>query len=147
LIDDGDLVPTFRAFRQGIKPWTDRLTELGPTALSHDDIPRRIPADKTERAFVDERGIAFLIAHPKAYDGPPREAGPDEDSGAIVSKLRSLYRFGGALARGVHHDAQRSDGSALGGAIFHCEEKGTISAQGAYANVYPNDYVRLIQKG
>lgn len=142
LTGDGDLVPTFRQFRQGGRPWTDRLPDLGPAALTHADIPKRIPANKTEHVFVDDRGMAFLIAHPTAYHAPPRELGPDEDIRAIASKLRSLYRFGGAIARGLHHDAQRSDGSALGGATFHCEEKGTFNAQGDYANIYPNDFVQ-----
>jgi hypothetical protein len=87
--------------------------------------------------------MAFPIAHPLAYDGPPREIEPDADTPAIADRLRSLYRFGGALERGLHHDAQRSDGSPLGGATFHCSEKGTFDAKGDYANVYPDDFVRV----
>jgi hypothetical protein len=143
LVADSDLVPTFREFRQGARPWTDRLPHLGPVPLTHDDMPKRIPANKTDRLFVDNRGMAFPIAHPTAYDGAPREAVPDADAPAIIEKLRSLYRFGGALERGLHHDAQRSDGSPLGGATFHCSEKGTFDAKGAYANVYPDDFVRV----
>jgi hypothetical protein len=144
-VGDHDLVPAFRAFRLNERAWTDRLPDLGPTDLTHDDIAR-IPAKRTRRVFVDSRGMAFLIAHQTAYDGPPREAENDEDIGELLSTLRSLYRFGGALAPGLHHDAQRSDGSVLDGAIFHCDRDGRVSANGDYANIYPNDYVRVHKK-
>lgn len=143
LRDDGDLSAVFREFRQGKRAWTDRMGELGPDALTSQDMPKRIPPDKTDRMFVDARGMAFPIAHPTAYDGPPREIEPDEAENAVASTLRSLYRFGGPVARGLHHDAQRSDGSALQGATFHCSEQSTFNAQGNYANIYPNDYVRI----
>ena len=141
LLQDHDLVPVFRAFRRGERDWTDRGADLGPAALTQDDIAR-IPAQKTRRAFVDDRGMAFLMAHPAAFDGHAREVETEEDTAGILSVLRALYRFGGAIAPGLHHDAQRSDGSALGGAIFHCERKGPIRADGDYANIYPNDFVR-----
>jgi len=90
--------------------------------------------------------MAFLIAHQAAYDGPPREVEDDEDYKPILSTLRTLYRFGGALAPGMHHDSQRSDGSALDGAIFNCDRDGRVSTEGGYANVYPNDFVRVDKK-
>jgi hypothetical protein len=144
-VGEGNLVPTFRSFRLGERPWNDRLHELGPTGLTHEDI-KRIPEKKTRHAFVDSRGMAFLIAHQAAYDGPPRELESEDSSVAILSVLRTLYRFGGALAPGMHHDAQRSDGSALGGANFQCDRDGKVSTEGGYANVYPNDFVRVGKK-
>lgn len=143
MTDDGDLVPTFTDFRQGRRLWTDRLKELGPTALTRDDVPARIQHQQTRRVFVDSRSIGFFIAHPAAYDGAAREVEIDDDVDLLLDTLRSLYRFGGALEPGIHHDAQRSNGSALEGAIFECCEKGRISAKAAYANVYPNDFVRV----
>jgi hypothetical protein len=142
-VEGGDLVPLFREFRNGARPWTDRLAELGPTALHHDDVPERIKRQQTRRPFVDSRGMAFFIAHPAAYDGAAREVEDGTDVAAILSALRSLYRFGGALEPGLHHDAQRSDGSSLGGALFHCAEKGRIRSSSDYANIYPNDFVRV----
>ncbi|MDR6127092.1 hypothetical protein QE452_001756 [Sphingomonas sp. SORGH_AS438] len=143
MAQDGDLVPIFRAIRLGERDWTDRLEELGPTPLTHEDVPRRIQRQQTRRVFVDSRGIAFFIAHPGAYDGRPREVEDDQDSDALLDTLRALYRFGGALEPGLHHDAQRGDGTALDGAVFACSEKGRISAKADYANVYPNDFVRV----
>lgn len=143
LLDGSDLASVFRQFRQGARNWVDRLEELGPTALTNDDIPKRISPKKTERIFVDARGMAFPIAHPTAYDGLPREIDLDAEEYAVTSALRSLYRFGAPLPRGLHHDAQHSDGSDLGGSTFHCDQRGTFSAQGNYANVYPNDFVRV----
>lgn len=143
MTQDGDLVPVFLDFRQGNRLWTDRLTELGPTALTHDDVPARIQRQQTRRVFVDSRAVAFFIAHPAAYDGPTREVEDNDDVEQLLDALRSLYRFGGAVEPGLHHDAQRNDGSGLGGAIFVCCEKGRISVNAPYANVYPNDFVRV----
>lgn len=142
LLQDHDLVPVFRSFRRGEREWTDRGADLRPTALTRDDIAR-IPAQKTRRVFVDDRGMAFLIAHPKAFDGRAREVETEDDTAGILSVLRALYRFGGAIAPGLHHDAQRSDGTALGGAVFHCERKGSIRVEGDYVNIYPNDFIRI----
>lgn len=140
---DGDLVPVFRAFRDGERPWTDRLADYGPTELTHEDVPKRVAAQQTRRPYVDSRSMAFFIAHPKAYDGPAREVGEEERPAAILSVLRSLYRFGGALPPGIHHDVQRRDGSSLGGADFICSRKGPISSKADYANIYPDDFVRV----
>lgn len=142
LVGDGDLVPTFREFGTGQRAWTDRLAELGPCELTHEDVPKRVAHQQTRRVFVDRRGVAFFMAHPQAFDGPPREVEDDSET-EIASALRSLYRFGGALDLGIHHDAQRSDGSPLQGAVFHCDERGRIRANDDYANVYPNDFVRV----
>jgi hypothetical protein len=100
LVADGDLVPTFREFRRGARAWTDRLPHLGPVPLTHDDMPKRIPANKTDHMFVDDRGMAFPIAHPLAYDGAPREGAPDADAPAIMDKLRSLYALAGRSRAG-----------------------------------------------
>ena len=105
---------------------------------------RTLPIAK--RPPVDARGLAFFIAHPKAYDGPPREVESEEDEVALSRALRTLFRFGGALEPGLHHDAQRSDGSALQGAKMYCDEDGRIEAFGDYANVYPNDVIRVDRK-
>lgn len=61
----------------------------------------------------------------------------------LLATLRALYRFGGALEPELHHDVQRSDGSELGGGAFECREKGRIQGKGGYANIYPNDFVRI----
>jgi hypothetical protein len=137
------LSDTFLEIRRGARAWTDRLIHLGPTDLDHEDVPNRVQRGQTRHVFVDSRGMAFFVAHPNAYDGPPREVEDPDDVNAILSALRSLYRFGGALAPGFHHDAQRDDGNILGGAQFECNEKGNIEGYGPYANVYPNDYVRV----
>lgn len=145
LTQDGDLTLVMRDYRSSMRLWDDRLPDLGPTALSHEDVPLRIDSQQTRRPFVDARGMAFFIAHPKAYDGEAREVVDSKDVAGTLQVLRSLYRFGGSLARGLHHDAQRSDGSALGGAEFTCSEKGRVSSTSAYANVYPNDRVRAAE--
>lgn len=141
--DEGDLRPVFRRFLNGQRAWTDRLSDYGPTPLKHEDVPDRIQAQQTRRPFVDSRGVAFFTAHPTAYDGVARELDDGPEPAAILRILRSLYRFGGALEPGFHHDAQRSDGSPLGGATMRCAEKGRIQCDADYANIYPNDFVRV----
>lgn len=143
MTQDGDLTSTFRAYRQGQRTWTDRFADFGPAELNHDDVPARIHPKQTRRVFIDSRGMAFFIAHPTAYEAPPREVEDPENSTGILSALRALYRFGGALVPGIHHDAQRGDGSPLNGAIFCCDEKGRIRADATHANIYPDDFVRV----
>lgn len=143
MTQEGNLVPAFMAIRRGDRSWTDRMEDLGPTPLSHDDVPNRIQAQQTRRVFVDGRGMGFFIAHPAAYDGPHREVEDDGSADLLLDTLRALYRFGGAIEPGLHHDAQRSDGAPLDGALFECSTKGRISAKADYANVYPNDFVRV----
>ncbi|AMK26130.1 hypothetical protein K426_26155 (plasmid) [Sphingobium sp. TKS] len=143
MTQNGNLVPLFLDFRRGDRPWDDRLEDLGPVPLTHEDVPLRVKPQQTRRPFVDSRGVAFFIAHPNAYDGPPREVEEENDIEELLATLRALYRFGGALEPGMHHDAQRADGSELGGAAFECSEKGRIHGKGGYANIYPNDFVRI----
>ena len=145
-LQNGTLASVFLEIRRGTRPWNDRLADIGPTALTHFDVPDRIDTYETRRVFVDARNLAFFIAHPTAYDGPPREVEDDQDQLALLSALRTLFRFGGALAPGLHHDAQRSDGTVLKGAKMDCDEDGPIEAYGNYANVYPNDAVRVTRK-
>ncbi len=139
---EGDLVPVMRDYRLGTRPWTDRLAEYGPASLSHEDVPLRVAPQQVRRPFVDARGMAFFIAHQKAYDGEAREVVDPADIWGTLQVLRSLYRFGGSLERGLHHDVQRSDGTPLGGAEFVCSGQGRISSIADYANIYPNDHVR-----
>ena len=144
LVNGRDLVPIFQAYRRGERLWTDRLIDYGPVKLNHENIGR-IEAGKTRHAFVDHRGMSFLIAHPTAYHAPQRQL-DDAGLSEIKSALRSLYRFGGALPSGIHHDAQRDDGSPLCGAEFYCDQEGHVRAEGTHANIYPDDFVRAETK-
>lgn len=139
----GNLHETFRGFRRSERLWTDRMNDLGPSPLTNDDVPKRVQRKQTRRVFVDARGIAFFIAHPTAYDGAAREIEENEHPEKVLLALRALYRFGGALERGIHHDVQRSNGQSLGGATFECCVKRKISSDADYANVYPNEFVRV----
>ncbi|MBO9579657.1 MAG: hypothetical protein J7498_02050 [Sphingobium sp.] len=140
---EGNLVPAFTAIRRGDRTWADRLEDVGPIPLTHEDVPKRIQPSQTRRVFVDDRGMAFFIAHPTAYDGPPREIEDGDSTDELLGALRTLYRFGGAIEPGLHHDVQRRDGSSLDGALFDCSKKGRINANAQYANIYPNDFVRV----
>ncbi len=142
-VEDGNLTSVFKQFRRGQRAWTDRLEELGPTPLTRDNVPNRVKPNQTRRVFVDVRDVAFFIAHPTAFDGAKREVPDATDHVELLSILRSLYRFGGAVAPGLHHDAQRNDGKPLNGTSFDCSEKGQICTNSDYANIYPNDYVRV----
>lgn len=143
LTPDGELTDVFRALRSGSLKWTDRLKVLGPSNLTHDDVPNRVSKNQTRHPFIDSRDLAFFVAHPTAYDGNVWEADEESPQRDLVLSLKSLYRFGGALPAGFHHDAQKRDGGGLGRATFNCAKRGSIESSDKYANVYPNDVVRV----
>lgn len=143
LTPDGELTNVFRELRTGNLEWTDRFEVLGPSDLTHDDVPNRVAKKQTRRPFVDSRDLAFFVAHPTAYDGNVWEAEEGSPQLELVLSLRSLYRFGGSLPPGFHHDAQKKDGGGLGRVIFNCAKRGVIESSEKYANVYPNDVIRV----
>lgn len=143
LTEDDRLDAVFRQFRKGQRNWCDRLADLGPTDLSHEDVPNRINPNQTRHPYVDSRGMAYFIAHKTAYDGNVWQTDEDAGSAELTLAMRSLYRFGASIPQGLHHDVQRSDGRSLGGAHFRCSVKGPISSTEDYANIYPNDFIRV----
>lgn len=143
--ETGLLWETFEGFRNLLRKWEDRINEIKISELTNDDIAR-IPHQKTRRVLVDRREIAFLMAHPKAFHAPPREVEAFEDTQSQMQALRSLYRFGGPLEAGLHHDAIYSDGSAFKNCEMLCDADGRVNVSGDYANIYPNDYVRAETK-
>lgn len=139
-LGDRRLWDLFVEFRQGRRPATDRFDELAPRRLTSADI-QRLGRD-VRHCHVDARGIAFLTANPAAYDGADWEKEEETDRSALMSTLRALYRFGGPLEVGFHHDAQRSDGRPFRNEEFQCCRAGALSLSTGHANIYPNDFVR-----
>lgn len=143
LTEEGCLASIFRQFRNGQRSWSDRLKELGPTDLTHDDVPRRIAPKQTRHPYVDVRGLAYFIANKAAYDGNVWETDEVAPIEELTMAMKSLYRFGASIPQGLHHDVQRRDGTDLRNAKFRCATKGLISSAEGYANIYPNDFVRV----
>jgi hypothetical protein len=141
-VGGGDLATTFREFRSGVREPGDRFPELVPVALNSNDLPKRLERGEVRRVHVDERDLAFLHAEDNEFHGLPRELPENADSGEHRSLLRRLYRFGGPLPAGFHHDVQRRDGKDMIATPFHCCVAGAVAVSGTHANVYPNDYVR-----
>jgi hypothetical protein len=142
LIGAGDLTVMFREYRSGERELTNRFPELTPIELNSDDLPKKLRKGEVRRVHVDERDLAFLQADSTEFHGPPRELPEDADAVRHILLLRSLYRFGGALPPGFHHDVQRRDGTEMRATPFRCCVAGAITVSATYANVYPNDYVR-----
>lgn len=140
---DGELTNVFRDLRSGNLEWTYRFEALGPSDLTHDDVPNRVAKSQTRRPFIDCRDLAFFVAYPTAYDGNVWEAEEESPQRELVLSLRSLYRFGGSLPQGFHHDVQKKDGGGLRRATFNCARQGLIESSENYANIYPNDVVRV----
>jgi hypothetical protein len=140
-VNRGDLTAMFKEYRSGFREPRDRFPELSPTALNSDALPR-LAKDEVRRVHVDERDLAFLHADDVAFHGHPRELPEDAESEAHRSLLRTLYRFGGALLPGFHHDVQRRDGREMLDTPFDCCVAGSVTVSGSHANVYPNDFVR-----
>lgn len=73
---------------------------------------------------------------------PERSQRMDAGLEEISRLLRALYRFGGPLKNGLHHDAQRRDGTKLERCEFDCDVAGRVTVTGSHANVYPTDFIR-----
>ena len=143
--DQGRLSRKFVEMRRGRRSWSDRFNDLGSEQLTRNQIAR-IPEEKTRQAYVDSRRVAFLTAHPTAYDGLVRELEESAALEARLSVLRSLYRFGIALPSGFHHDAQPADGSRFNDFEFDCDTEGRVCVNASHANIYSNDFVRAKRK-
>jgi len=91
---------------------------------------------------IDERELAFPHASDGEFHAWPRELSEDAEPKAYRAMLRTLYRFGGPLEPGFHHDVQRLHGRDLVAMPFPCSEAGAVTVTGTHANVYPNDFVR-----
>ncbi len=138
---DDRLAATFRAFRSGQRPPDDRFAELQPHSLRRGDLPRLGP-DEVRSVHVDARGLAFLHAHDAAFHAVARELEEQAERPSQQRLLRRLYRFGGPLPDGFHHDVQRRDGQEMDKVTFDCAVNGPILVSGPHANVYPDDFVR-----
>ena len=136
-----ELVVMFKAVRSGARRIDDRFPELQARRLSKNDLSR-LDKNEVRTVLVDRRELAFLQAHDTAFHGPARELDEAATSCERQNMLRRLYRFGGPLPDGFHHDVQQSDGSKLRDVEFDCCEQGKFTVSGSHANVYPNDYVR-----
>lgn len=140
-VDGGDLTAMFREYRSGAREPTDRFPELGVVALNHDDLPR-LERNEVRRVHIDERDLAFLHANDAAFDGPARELPEDAEAEANRRLLRTLFRFGGPMPSGFHHDVQRRDGKEMVDTPFDCCVAGPVTVSAPHANVYPDDFVR-----
>ena len=140
-VNGGDLTVMFSQFRSGIRDPKDRFPELGIIALNRDDLPK-LERNEVRRVHVDERDLAFLRANDREFHGQARELPEDAEAKAHRSLLRTLYRFGGPLPFGFHHDVQRRDGRKMVETRFECCMAGPVTVSGSHANVYPDDFVR-----
>ena len=143
---EAELGRLFLDYRRGLRPVGDRFADLHSVDLTCEDLPRRLGAEEVRHAYVDDREVAFLTAHPTAYHGTVREVEENTPQPQIHSLLRSLYRFGAALPCGFHHDAQPSDGTSFDKFHFFCDEDGDVEISGTHANIYSNDFVRASTK-
>lgn len=138
---DTALAEKFREMRRGQRPWDNRFPELVISELKSDTAVR-VPEGKTLRVFQDVRELLFVPAHPSAYHGAAREL---DEIGRDQARdlLSTLYRFGGPMEDGFHHDVRFPDGRDVGSQGFVCSRRGKLSQKASYANVYPNDFVRF----
>ncbi|HTK34948.1 MAG TPA: hypothetical protein VL358_06620 [Caulobacteraceae bacterium] len=135
----------FREVRSGRRPWTDRFAEL-PLKACNSEIYPRLGSEKTSHLFQDHREVLFPVAHMTAHHGPTREIeteGNEAESSEIMLTLQSLYRFGAPLPNGFHHDAVRERGEAFREFPFECSRAGETLVSGEYANIYPDDFIRV----
>jgi hypothetical protein len=72
---------------------------------------------------------------------PPRELVPGASLEDRRSFMQSCFRLGVPLTEGYHHDVQYLE-RGLAGERFECSRNGSVHLTCAYANVYPDDFVR-----
>lgn len=130
----------FYEMRTGVRPWSDRFSELAPIECTSEQIPKL--KEKRGRFFKDHREIFFYQPHESAFHGNAWEDDEQSDEESRLIQLRSLYRFGVALPQGFQHDAQYESGKLMKNVDFSCSRNGDISVSDDHADVYPNDFVR-----
>jgi hypothetical protein len=133
----------YRVTRQGRRAWNDPFLEIRQRDFIHAMLPDYHLGGGTKSFFEDSRTVVFPPAKNAEHHGETRYFQHEHPSlEECQSLLRQLYRFGGALRRGFHHDIQRENGAEFGERIFYCREKGWVRLAGAHANVYPDDFIR-----
>jgi hypothetical protein len=133
----------FLGLRRAKTPWGGPLPNIRTTKVTHDDLKKHVPVGKHKEVLCDHRNLLF--PHDQSNHGPARELAQGCSEEDRKQFMRSSFRFGVPLIDGYHHDVQypRRD---LGGEQFECSREGIVSLTSAYANVYPNDFVRPSKK-
>jgi hypothetical protein len=125
------------AVRQGHRNWNDRFAELATRRFDRETLSA-LKAGEVQYCFCDARDIVFFL--PWGLHGDLWEGEVSAETASSI--LRALYRFGGPLPRGFHHDAQFERPRILKNEVFECSSQGRVQVSGTHANIYPNDYVR-----
>ena len=137
------MADTFRGLTRQTASWAGPATPLQSVKVTHEDLPKHVPRGARKIMLADSRGLLFPNDH--SLHGPSREL----DKAATLTDrkllMRSSFRFGVPLVAGYHHDVQYV-GRGLYGEQFECAQQGPVELTCAYANVYPNDYVRPSKK-
>jgi hypothetical protein len=138
------LADVFREIRRAARPWESALSTIQTKKVTHDELPVHIRKGVSKEVLSDSRSLLF--PPDRTNHGIVRELdadSPDEERADYERKqfMRSSFRFGVPLIDGFHHDVQYG-GQNLGGEAFECSRRGVVQLKCAYANVYPNDFVR-----
>lgn len=91
----------------------------------------------------DDRGLCFV----RGGHGFPRQPEDGKFENHLVY-INSLYRFGLPLQVTEYYDVQFEGGKKIGAKTFVCSVNGETPKDGQscrYANIYPNDYIRIFQ--
>ena len=136
--DTERMVDILREMRRGARPWGPPLS-IQTTRVTHEQLPVRLPEGASKDVLRDCRGLLFPLD--RGRHGPVRELNADCSDLDRKQFMQSSFRLGAPLVDGLHHDVQYG-GRSLGGEVFECSRKGPIELSSAYANVYPDDFVR-----
>lgn len=133
------LAEIFLDLRRNSRPWSSPIEEVRVQKVTHEQLRKHVRRGEHKEVLIDYRNLLFpqdFSAH-----GHVRELAGDCTDQERKEFMRSAFRFGVPLPGGYHHDAQYSERD-LGGTIFECCRAGRLQLHCAYANVYPNDFVR-----
>jgi len=133
----------FMDMRRAKMPWGAPLTNIRTTKVTHEQLRKHVPAGAQKEVFSDSRSLLF--PHDLSNHGLVRELPPDCSDDERKQFMRSSFRFGVPLMDGYHHDVQYA-GRSLEGETFECSREGIVQLDCAYANIYPNDFIRPSKK-
>ncbi|WP_155898599.1 hypothetical protein [Aurantimonas coralicida] len=111
-----------------------------PDFLAPTDLPTTAIVNPKTTVYSDKRGILFIPAKRREFHG--------HEVAHNRAWLRGVFRLGRSLPVGFHYDARPERAPLSRFSFFDCENGSvTPKSEHQYANITPNDRLRLGKKG
>jgi hypothetical protein len=128
------------------RTWENAMPDgIVPEMFDREQLPGFLGYQERQVIFRDARDVIFPCARASELHWRLPDVQPESDLTVLQDFLRSVYRFGTPLPDGFHHDAQLEGGRDFHDMSFECSRNGPISVSASHANIYANDYIRIVQ--